>query len=255
VPVDPEAPSPLSGPPRGAGALSVLRRIATRQPPDPDLQTCDMCAEPIASDHRHVVDIQSRQLMCTCRGCGLLFTAESANQRYRAVPDRYLSFPDFELSEAGWESLDIPVGLAFFFSSSVLDRVVAFYPGPAGVTESELGLAAWTDVLTANPELDVLSDDVEALLVRAPDHDHEAQCFLVPIDACYELAGRLRTVWRGFDGGQDARAVIADFFANVKARSKPISRGLRQAQPAMRPEPAVRPEPAMRAEPVEGPVT
>jgi hypothetical protein len=157
--------------------------------------------------------------------------------------------------------------LAFFFSSSVLDRVVAFYPGPAGVTESELGLAAWTDVLTANPELDVLSDDVEALLVRAPDHDHEAQCFLVPIDACYELAGRLRTVWRGFDGGQDARAVIADFFANVKARSKPISRGLRQAQPAMRPEPAVRPEPAMRpepavrpepamrAEPVEGPVT
>ena len=98
-----------------------------------------MCAEPISDDHRHVVDIQSSQLMCTCRGCGLLFTAEAAHQRYRAVPDRYLSFPDFQLTEAGWDSLDIPVGLAFFFSSSVLGRVVAFYPGPAGVAESELG--------------------------------------------------------------------------------------------------------------------
>ena len=231
--VNPQTPNPLS----------VLRRIATRPPPDPDLVTCDMCAEPITSDHPHVVDIQSRQLMCTCRGCGLLFAAESANQRFRAVPDRYLSFPDFELTEAGWESLDVPVGLAFFFSSSVLDRVVAFYPGPAGVTESELGLAAWTDVLEANTELDVLSDDVEALLVRAPGHDHAAQCYLVPIDACYELAGRLRTVWRGFDGGQDARAVISDFFATVEARSKPMSRGLRQAQPALRPEPTMRPEP------------
>jgi hypothetical protein len=212
--VNPKTPNPLS----------VLRRIATRPPPDPDLLTCDMCAEPITSDHPHVVDIHSRQLMCTCRGCGLLFTGESANQRFRAVPDRYLSFPDFGLTEAGWESLDIPVGLAFFFSSSVLDRVVALYPGPAGVTESELGLAAWTDVLASNPELGVLSDDVEALLLRAPDPDHEAQCFLVPIDACYELAGRLRTVWRGFDGGQDARTVITNFFASVAGRSRAITR-------------------------------
>ena len=241
--------------PQTTSAMSVLRRIATRPQPDPDQQTCDMCAEPITDDHRHVVDIQSRQLMCTCRGCGLLFSADAAHQRYRAVPDRFLSFPDFELTEAEWDSLDIPVGLAFFFSSSVLGRMVAFYPGPAGVAESELGLAAWTDVLQANPELGVLSDDVEALLVRGADHDHQAQCFLVPIDACYELAGRLRSVWRGFDGGQDARAVIEDFFATVEARSKPMSRGLRQAQPAMRPEPGVRPEPAMRPEPVEGPLT
>src|SRR4029450_5326829 len=216
--VNPKAPNPLS----------VLRRIATRPPPDPDLLTCDMCAEPITSDHSHVVDIHSRQLMCTCRGCGLLFTAESANQRFRAVPDRYLSFPDFGLTEAGWESLDIPVGLAFFFSSSVLDRVVAFYPGPAGVTESEVGLAGWAGVLASNLELGVLSDDVEALLVRAPDPDHEAECFLVPIDACYELAGRLRTVWRGFDCGADARAAIAEFFGSVETRSKQ----LRRAAPA-----------------------
>ena len=165
-----------------------------RPPPDPDLQTCDMCAEPITSDHRHVVDIQSRQLMCTCRGCGccsLPRRRTSAIAQCRTVICRFptLSSP----KPAG--TLDIPVGLAFFFSSSVLGRVVAFYPGPAGVTESELGLAAWTEVLEANPELGVLSDDVEALLVRAPDPDHEAQ----PASWCRSThatswLGRLRTV-------------------------------------------------------------
>ena len=60
--------------------------------------------------------------MCTCRGCGLLFTADAAHQRYRAVPDRFLSFPDFELTEAEWDSLDIPVGLAFFFPARCWDE-------------------------------------------------------------------------------------------------------------------------------------
>ncbi len=217
----------LSGPGRSANppnVLSVLRRIRNRPAADPSVTTCDMCAEPITDDHPHVVDIQSRQLMCTCRGCRLLFTADGAHLRYRAVPDRYLSFPDFALTEAGWDALDIPVGLAFFFASSVTGRMGAFYPGPAGVAESELGLRGWSDVVAANPELDVLAQDVEALLVRGPDGDRPAECFLVPIDACYELAGRLRTVWRGFDGGQDAHRAIAEFFGSVADRAKPQPR-------------------------------
>ncbi len=149
----------LSDPARSANppnVLSVLRRIRNRPAADPSVSTCDMCAEPITDDHPHVVDIESRQLMCTCRGCRLLFTAEGAHLRYRAVPDRYLSFPDFTLTEAGWDALDIPVGLAFFFASSVTAKMGAFYPGPAGVAESELGLRAWSDVVAANPELEVL---------------------------------------------------------------------------------------------------
>ena len=73
--------------------------------------------------------------------------------RYRAVPDRYLSFPDFELGPGQWEELEIPVGLAFFFHSSKLERTVAFYPGPAGATESELSLEAWGAVVARNPSL------------------------------------------------------------------------------------------------------
>ncbi|MEN3263206.1 DUF5947 family protein [Pseudonocardia sp.] len=181
-----------------------------------------MCDAPIAEAHQHVVDLTSRSLMCTCRACYLLFTAEGAQLRYRAVPDRYLSFPDFQLGPGQWDQLEIPVGLAFFFHNSGQGRTVAFYPGPAGATESELPLDAWSSVLSENPQLSAMRPDVEALLVRTPGRGSgEVTCHLVPIDACYELVGQLRSVWRGFDGGQDARATIEAFFAKVAARSKP----------------------------------
>ena len=63
----------------------------------------------------------------------------------------------------------------------------------------------------------LLADDVEALLVRVPEHDdaewRRRKRYLVPIDACYEFVGRLRMLWRGFDGGQEARAFIDGFFS------------------------------------------
>ena len=192
-------------------------------------ERCEMCAEPIGEQHQHVVDLDSRALMCTCRPCYLLFTAEDAELRYRAVPDRYLSFPDVALDAGQWDELEIPVGLAFFFDNSVLGRTVAFYPGPAGATESELPLGAWDRVVDAHPALRTLAPDVEALIVRMPDRTApDGACFLVPIDGCYELVGALRRVWRGFDGGQEARALLDAFFAELAARSRPA----RRARPA-----------------------
>ena len=78
-----------------------------------------------------MVDVVGRGLMCACRPCYLLFTAEGAALRYRAVPDRYLSFAGVVLDARQWDELEIPVGLAFFFPNSQLGRTVAFYPGPA----------------------------------------------------------------------------------------------------------------------------
>jgi hypothetical protein len=179
----------------------------------------------VTDDHRHVVDLRGRSLMCACRACYLLFSGPGAEQRYRAVPDRYLSFPRFRLDRAQWDDLQIPVGLVFLFTSSTVDRTVAFYPGPAGATESDLPMAAWTAIVAANPVLRVLAPDVEALLIRAPGGPGRAgpvdfDCHLVPIDACYELVGLLRRTWRGFDGGSEARDVLERFFTTVTARSK-----------------------------------
>ena len=200
----------------------VLARIKNgRAAPEPAGERCEMCSENIADEHQHVVNVAGRQLMCVCRGCYLLFTDADAALRYRAVPDRYLAFPHFALDRRAWDALQIPVGVAFFFTNSALMRTVAFYPGPAGACESELDLDAWNAIRTADARADLLTDDVEALLVRVPENDEIAQpqSYLVPIDACYEFVGRLRMLWRGFDGGQEARQFIDGFFTEIAARA------------------------------------
>ena len=184
----------------------------------PDEQ-CEMCGEPIAEEHSHVVNVTTRSLLCTCRACYLLFTRQDATLAYYAVPDRYLSFPAVSLGPETWDELQIPVGVAFFFHNSALGRMVAFYPSPAGATESELPLGAWERVVAGNAELGTLAPDVEALLVRRTDERFE--CFLVPIDACYELVGQLRKLWKGFDGGREAHTAIDAFFERVRTRSRP----------------------------------
>lgn len=181
-----------------------------------------MCAEPIPQEHSHVVNLDSRALMCGCRACYLLFTDEGAQLHYRAVPERYLHFAGLTVDGRAWDELQIPVGLAFLFRNSVQDRMVAFYPGPAGATESELPLDAWEAVVEASPELADLRPDVEALLIRRTAGGG-GSCHLVPIDACYELVGQLRTLWRGFDGGSEARTAMDAFFARVADRSRPAA--------------------------------
>jgi len=200
-----------------AGALSVLSRIRGSRPEPAPYERCEMCAAPVADEHQHVVNVGTRSLLCACRPCYLLFTHDDTALAYRAVPDRYLSFPD--LAAPVWEELELPVGTAFLFVNSALGRVVAFYPGPAGATESELSLEAWERVVAAAPGLGTLQPDVEALLVHT-EHQ-QAEAFLVPIDVCYELVGHLRQLWRGFDGGQDVRRRLEEFFGKVRVKSRP----------------------------------
>ena len=214
--------------------FDVLARIRSNRPaPEQAGERCEMCSEPIRDEHQHVVNVDGRQLMCVCRACYLLFTDNHADLRYRAVPDRYLAFDGFALDRRAWEALQIPVGVAFFFTNSALERTVAFYPGPAGATESQLDMDAWNAIRGADSRVGLLVDDVEALLVRVPEartgsadaESCEPQTYLVPIDACYEFVGRLRMLWRGFDGGQEARAFIDSFFSDIQARAKNVPPG------------------------------
>jgi hypothetical protein len=180
---------------------------------------CEMCNRPAGARHGHLVDVQNRGLLCVCRPCYLLFTQEgSAGGRLRAVPDRCLHDPSFTLTDDQWERLQIPVGMAFFFRNSALGRFAAFYPSPAGATESLLPAGTWSEILAANPAVPDLEPDVEALLLRR--QEGRVDCHLVPIDACYELVGRVRTHWRGFAGGAEAWREIEGFFARLRERSR-----------------------------------
>ena len=206
-----------------AEPLAVLRRIR-ETPPEPlprAGERCELCSEPVGDEHNHLVDVKNRTLMCTCRGCWLLFTPDGAGGgHFKAVPERYATFTGLRLAPAQWDALQIPVSVAFFFVNSDLDRVCAFYPSPAGATESLLPLDTWDELTGAHAELGSLEPDVEAFLVRFDRSTNEGQCYLVPIDTCYELVGRLRTLWRGFDGGREAHEAIDAFFDHVRARSR-----------------------------------
>ncbi|MDQ6658328.1 MAG: DUF5947 family protein [Actinomycetota bacterium] len=202
--------------------LEVIARVSRGRSTAPAGPRCEMCGEPITDAHQHVVNTEQRSLLCTCRPCYLLFTAERAALKYRAVPDRFLTFPDFRLGPGQWDDLEIPVNLVFVFQNASLDSISAFYPGPAGATESTLPLTSWARVVAENPALGTLQPDVEALLLRAPLHGGSSyECYLVPVDSCYELIGRLRQVWRGFDGGTQARQQIDNYFAEIRLRSRP----------------------------------
>ena len=203
-------------------AVDVIRRIragASVPRPKPG-EVCELCGEMIGEEHGHLVDLDRRALMCACRGCFLLFTAEGAGgPRFRSVPDRYRAMPGVQLTSAQWDALQIPVSVAFFFVNSTTGEVAAFYPSPAGATESLLPLTAWEELVADHPDLATLLPDVEARLGRVDRETHRCACFLVPIDACYELVGQLRRLWKGFDGGSEARRAMDDFFARIEARS------------------------------------
>ncbi|MFI9271398.1 DUF5947 family protein [Kitasatospora sp. NPDC052896] len=199
--------------------LALLRRLSEPAPPAPE--RCELCRQAVAAEHRHLVDGEARALVCACPGCVLLF--EAGGGRYRAVPERYLVDPAMELDESGWQALQIPVGTAFFLRDTALDRLVALYPSPAGATESELDPAAWQAVLGGTRLAAELRPDVEALLLRR-SRDGSTDCYLVPVDRCYELVGRMRRHWQGFDGGAEARAELAGFFTEVAGRARELAR-------------------------------
>jgi hypothetical protein len=153
--------------------------------------------------------------MCACRPCYLLFTSSgAAGGRYQSIGERYVRLPELVAGSDIWEQSGIPVGVAFFLLSSSSNRALAFYPSPAGATESGLPLNIWSEIVSSHSTLRTLEPDVEALLVyRRPER---SECWIVPVDACYELVGRIRRYWRGFDGGEDAKREIEAFFAALR---------------------------------------
>lgn len=196
-----------------------LRRFLAPKPQTATDERCQFCNAEMPSEHGHVVNVETRQLLCACRACSLLFASAGAAQgKYRTVPRRFVSLEAPVFTDGQWDALQIPVGIAFFFFNTSLDRMAAFYPSPVGAMESVLPLDAWQDAVRRYSVLDTIAPDVEALLVHKR-HQH-CEGYLVPIDACYELVGRIRRHWKGFDGGEAAWKEIDAFFSEVRIRSE-----------------------------------
>jgi hypothetical protein len=216
--------------PPGTLASTRLRRLAQRREtgtaastataaPDAE-ERCELCNAPIPAAHRHMLELSSRELVCACRPCSVLFDRDGAGGgRYKLVPERRLRLDAFAIDDLAWEELRIPVDMAFFFYSSAAERVLAYYPGP---------LDAWRDIERENPILAELEPDVEALLVNRVGEQHGH--WLVPLDDCYSLVGLIRTRWKGLAGGKQVWQVIERFFADLDHRSRRATRPSRRTR-------------------------
>ncbi|MGH7823592.1 MAG: DUF5947 family protein [Candidatus Binatia bacterium] len=180
------------------------------------IDLCEFCGAQLSDNHLHVMVLSNRQLACACSACAVLLSGQGTT-KYRRVPQRALHLRDFRLTDTQWESLMIPINLAFFFYSTTAGKIVALYPSPAGATECALELAAWNEIERENFVLKKMQPDVEGLLVdrigNAPEY------YLVSIDECYKLVGLVRTHWRGFSGGAAVWRQIDEFFGALKKRA------------------------------------
>lgn len=219
VGTSPPGPTPVVGP-----GTALLRRL--RAPAAPRPEACALCGAALAPGHRHMADTEQRVLACCCVACALLFDRPGAARgRFRALPERVLADPGHRIDAAAWAALGIPVAMAFVLRNTAQGRIVVLYPSPAGATETEPDEVAWQTLCDATGLAALMEPDLEALLLRRDRDRDRVECFLVPVDTCYELVGRMRLHWHGFDGGADARAELDAFFAELAASAQPHTPG------------------------------
>ncbi len=215
---------------RRAESLRALRAMrsspAAAPPPAPSrpaaqplVERCDLCGTDLPEDHRHMLNLGDRSMLCVCEPC-IAMKAGAAD--LRPVGVRTVWLESFDLPDELWASFQVPVGLAFFLRSGGLDRVVAMYPSPAGATECELELPDWERLVALNPVLADLEPDVEALVVNRMTEPH--QHAIAPIDECYRLVGMIKSNWEGISGGTAIERSVPAFFDGLRAKAEQSKR-------------------------------
>lgn len=213
--------SPFPPAAQNDSAFATLRQFANKRRA---AECCEMCSAELPGEHQHLIDPAARKLICSCDACAILFSGQSS-AKFKRVPRRIRFLPNFKMTEAQWDGLMVPIELAFFFKSGEPAKVSAFYPGPAGATESLLTLEAWSDIEEDNPALREMEPEVEALIANrvGATRGVEAQYYIVPIDECYKLVGLIRLHWHGLSGGTEVWREVTKFFASLRDRAETLA--------------------------------
>ena len=181
---------------------------------DTDIELCDLCGVTIPEDHRHLLHLVERRIVCSCEACWAMRAGEGD---YRPTGNRTLWLPDLSIPDELWAGFQIPIGLAVFMRSTVTECVVAMYPSPAGATESELHFESWGRMVELNPILSELEPDIEGLIVnRLSDPPVHA---IAPIDRCYALTGAIKLTWEGISGGSGVEHAVSRFFEELRQQA------------------------------------
>ncbi len=206
--------------PHSSSPFATLRRLARVREPSTPRQRCELCSLVLSSEHRHLLEVPNRNILCACDACALRFQAV-AEGHFKLIPRDARALPGFKIDDPEWENLALPISLAFFFFHSPANKMTAMYPSPAGATESLLPLSSWQRIAVNNPALQTMEADVEALLVNRVGSSRDY--YIVPIDLCFELVGLIRAHWKGFSGGEEAWREINNFFVRLNERVLPLT--------------------------------
>jgi hypothetical protein len=201
------------GAPAAPSAVATTATQAVRAPAE---EVCDLCGIGLPEDHRHLLALVERRIVCSCETCWAMRSGEGD---YRPVGNRTVWLPDLQLPDDLWASFQIPIGLAFFMESTVTACVVAMYPSPGGATESELHFDSWTRMRQLNPVLDTLEPDIEGLIANRMSDP--PMYVIAPIDRCYALTGTIKAHWEGISGGTAVEAALNAFFERLAAEAVP----------------------------------
>jgi len=89
---------------------------------------CDLCGNRMDEDHRHLLHVTDRRILCSCEPC---WAMRAGDPELRPTGTRMQLLEGFDLSDELWAKFQIPIGLTFFFVTEA-SGVVALYPSPRG---------------------------------------------------------------------------------------------------------------------------
>ncbi len=209
---------------RRAGAVSGLRSLARKPPSAPspaareavaaETEACDLCGLGIPEDHRHLLHLAERRIVCACEACWAMRSGEGD---YRPTGNRTVWLAGLDVPDDLWATFQVPIGLAFFMESTVTGCIVAMYPSPGGATESELHFDSWNRMRELNPVLQSLEADIEGLIANRLSDPRTY--VIAPIDRCYELTGTIKAAWEGISGGPGVERAVDAFFDALRAEA------------------------------------
>ena len=102
-----------NGSPNGSTAAMItrLRRFAEAGPAGAasEIEHCDLCGTELAPEHRHMLHIEERRILCACEPCVAMRIGDGP---YRPTGTRVIWLDDFAMPDDLWARLQIPAVLA-----------------------------------------------------------------------------------------------------------------------------------------------
>ena len=208
--------SPVAGRAALVAGLRRFARGAARRAADPAAaraSTASCARSSLAEDHRHLLDLEERRIVCVCPNCWSMRSGDASSGRRLA----HAWLDDFELSDELWAAFQIPIGLAFFMRSRRPAGSSAV-PEPGGRHRVRARPRAWDRARGGQP-------GARAARARRRGADRQpparpAAYAIAPIDRCYRLVGIIKANWEGISGGARSRRRRRRFFDDLRAAAR-----------------------------------